>query len=464
MHVSHQVNIQFVIQTANSSGSPIFYDFSPVSMSSGSSKNTILAVLAGASAIALPLCCGPPGGFLRIAMISSFVFLAVMFRLRSWWSSVTVSLNDLLLRGNEDVHHAYLKANVESRRAVHARLQQTICPSIREIGPLRDRSVSNSESAPSSIESRPEPWSLFDGLPVTSATASSSSAPRDARGAWYSANPSSFVVRTKGYSDTGLKLPGGDAFYEMVGIDMVTQGGAKNLGVTHAENIRAKIAVLSEARADGSQWDPACGVPCMIILNFLVPMTGPSLFRPSNSTEPVVSMISYHTISTATLQQLALPQEQWSPALRLLHKFVAKQESKKGDMPLKMIGMCGNLLDLKVPQMLHGYNGKPCLATKSCTFRTAEMPSVLEFEIDTRVWAVICRQAIYSVMDRIPLADLLCGFCIEGNQEEDLPEQLLCCFGARHIDFVAAAKRTQSGPDDIYQGVEAASKAFDFKL
>jgi hypothetical protein len=370
--------------------------------------------------LVLPLCWGPPSGLSKLFMLLGFILL--------WWSNV--------------------------------------CPSIADSGSVRGKkSVSAEREESSSVESHPEPWSLFDSLPMTSPTASSSSSdPNDRRGAWYRADPRSFVLRTKGYSDTGLKLPGGDPFYDMLGIDVITEGGAANLGVTHAEKIRAKVKTLTETNADGTRWDPECGVPCMIILNFLVPMTGPSLFRPSKSGQPVVSIVSYHTISNATLQQLSLPREQWSPAFKLLRKFVAKQESKKGAMPLKMIGMCRNLSDLKVPQLLHRYNGKPCLATKSCTFRTAEMPSVLEFEIDTRVWAIICRQAIWTVMDRIPLADLLCGFCIEGNQEEDLPEQLLCCFGARHIDFAAAAKRTRDGPEGIYHGVQAASKAFDFKL
>ena len=201
----------------------------------------------------------------------------------------------------------------------------------------------------------------------------------------------------------------------------------------------------------------------MIIVNCLVPMTGPSLFSPASSADPVSSIITYHVLSPDVQRQLTLAQDQWPPALQLWRKFVARRESRKGCMPLKLIGFCQNLHELKVPKMLHGYNGKPCLATKSCTFRSSELPAVLELEIDVRSWAVICRQSIYSVMDRLPIANLLIGFVIEGTNEEDLPEQLLCCCGVRGLDFHAAFRHEDTVTDSRYEGIQRVSAPFNFE-
>ena len=151
-------------------------------------------------------------------------------------STATVSLNDLLLRGNDDAHQAYLQANVGNRCCVIPHSFDNTCASI-----ISDENTAESLSC-ASVEKESKLWSLFGGLPFSSSASSSTS--RGSCGSWYHADSSQFNVRTKGYSDTGLKLPGAAALYNMVGMDIVTKGGVTNLVKTQQDKIREKVIVF----------------------------------------------------------------------------------------------------------------------------------------------------------------------------------------------------------------------------
>ncbi|OLP80975.1 hypothetical protein AK812_SmicGene38542 [Symbiodinium microadriaticum] len=102
---------------------------------------------------------------------------------------------------------------------------------------------------------------------------------------------------------------------------------------------------------------------------------------------------------------------------------------------------CLNPEDVNVPEMLHEYNGKPCLITKSGYIVKDPAGEWCELGIDVRGWNVLdpagewCELGIdvrgWNVLaPRIldsPVLDLhKVRFLVQGTEDDELPEGLMC--------------------------------------
>jgi len=92
---------------------------------------------------------------------------------------------------------------------------------------------------------------------------------------------------------------------------------------------------------------------------------------------------------------------------------------------------------VKVPENFRSYNGKPCLITKCGYIVKDPGGEWLEIGIDVRGFNLLARTALAKLRNNLPLTRIHYGFLIQGVEDEELPEALLCdmhMYGINLID------------------------------
>merc|ERR1711972_885359 len=93
----------------------------------------------------------------------------------------------------------------------------------------------------------------------------------------------------------------------------------------------------------------------------------------------------------------------------------------------KAVACCMNPEAVHVPDMFHTYNGKPCLIAK-CGYIVKDplRGEWLEIGIDVRGFNILARKMLCSFRHLLPQTKIHYGFMIQGVEDDELPEGLLC--------------------------------------
>ncbi len=174
-------------------------------------------------------------------------------------------------------------------------------------------------------------------------------------------------------------------------------------------------------------------VPEYFVLHSQLPLSKPKMMGQSVD-GPSIQTCTIFRLRKETRETLNSEESKsWSPALRLLVEWSkrAPRDSKwKGR--LKLIMFAENPVEVGLPSMLTGYNGKPILLTKS----TELFAEKSYFEISTN-FAKFCylfRQAWSSYgIPALKTGDVSVGVTIEGRDDSELPEQILGCFSCHYL-------------------------------
>jgi hypothetical protein len=97
--------------------------------------------------------------------------------------------------------------------------------------------------------------------------------------------------------------------------------------------------------------------------------------------------------------------------------------------------------EIGFPDIVSGYNGKPVLVTKSAKLSYYPSPDqceIFEIEYDVRQWSILARKTLHSLRDKFKDAKCQLGMVIEGQTDDELPEQLLGCFRINFLDIMEA--------------------------
>ena len=287
-------------------------------------------------------------------------------------------------------------------------------------------------------------WTPFRSLPYGGGRS------KGAQHYWTKGNSSMFNIRSVGYKQSKEKQPSEAPLYECIGVDLVRSNELIS-GISASCPVFKNI-LSGEAPGDipypwwrykESKWSESLGIPRLLIINTQLPYSSPSLWSPqSTDSDPGFSIVSYYAISPSLAESLALGQgASEPPAVKLLKRLISEGKSSKEDTSLKTIGLVENMEDVGFPDIVSGYNGKPVLVTKSA--RLGFVPSkesceILEIEFDVRLWSILARKSLYSLREKLKDARCQIGMLIEGKSDDELPEQLLGCFGIHFLDMQEA--------------------------
>jgi hypothetical protein len=167
-------------------------------------------------------------------------------------------------------------------------------------------------------------------------------------------------------------------------------------------------------------------------------------FAGEDSKDSGCSIVSVHTVTDETLRQNG---DHPCAALRLFKEFCAQSDGPCVDRAtsltsgvLKGIATGENVDELGLPwvslPMVRNYNGTPALMTRSAHVHRGLHGDWLEVDIDVRFWCYAARSALYNLRDYLAKAVVHIGFCIQGCEDEELPEGMLCAVRLWHLDLV----------------------------
>eukprot|EP00656_Telonema_subtile_P035082 TRINITY_DN3908_c0_g1_i5.p1 TRINITY_DN3908_c0_g1~~TRINITY_DN3908_c0_g1_i5.p1 ORF type:complete len:270 (+),score=83.58 TRINITY_DN3908_c0_g1_i5:91-900(+) len=176
-------------------------------------------------------------------------------------------------------------------------------------------------------------------------------------------------------------------------------------------------------------------VPSTIVLNVMVPTASPSMFnqKTNGDTVNVVFCFVMRESTAAALQQL----HSAPAAVQLLDKYFRYAPHGHGDVAdrFKLLGKVCNWEEADLPTMLKGFNGKPCLVTKSGTWYSTwqDGAGYAELDCNTAYWCYMARKALHSSWKVIGKAVFDFGVVVEGRENSEQPEQMLASAHMNHV-------------------------------
>lgn len=247
---------------------------------------------------------------------------------------------------------------------------------------------------------------------------------------WRDLAAQEFLVRSAGYGNRHKnKEPSQPGLYNCVGVDVLKSD--KGVG-----NIIGRKAVGDFAwwkDENEGDWDPAWGVPRVLVVNCLLPIHSPMGF---GKKPPGCALVGYFRLSKAARVDLA--DGVIVPQMKCWKTLVEKGSSTKDGMSFKAIGQLPEKSLSELPAMLQGYNGKPVLVTQSANFLKDKLPELLEVDVDVGQWAFLARQTLYGYQGVLAKHAFHVGYLVEGRAEDELPESMLGTFCISGADLGAA--------------------------
>lgn len=256
---------------------------------------------------------------------------------------------------------------------------------------------------------------------------------------WNVPEAPTFMIRSKMYMKTKVKVPAETSIYKLIGCDIFSfetkvDHIVERIALPKAPGLGPKAMELPEEKR----------LPPLLVINMQLPTYTPTLF--GNHDGPGYSLVYY----------CALP-ENWEPdhvnnkaalemALRLVNDGVEQDGQNTRDR-LKLLPRIVNVDEWgeKAPlsgpelRLIRNYNGKPLLMRPQLRFYLGPDRKYFEIDVDIHRYAYIARRAFYGYVPKLKPAIFENAFVVQGNDENELPEVLLAAARIYRIDFTKLA-------------------------
>ena len=286
---------------------------------------------------------------------------------------------------------------------------------------------SSSAAAPAKVDRLlPGKVSPFECPPVERAAASSSTAevdfdrlfcdgPKNDH-AWTRCPGRAFNVRTgPNYAKTGKKLPSLDPLYDVADVYAFSCPDNKTPDLGRMFNLPKEDCLGPH------------GVPANLVLTVLLPDYAPALFA-SRQDGPGWAFAIGCRLSAAARQQLR--SGELSPALKLWKSVVGAPADSPLRKRLKCICGLANPSEIGFDKVTNGlvtkYNAKPFMCISSGVYH-AGATEYFGVEVDVHRWGKLALNGFNMVKQHIQHMRMRFGIVIQGETDEELPEQMLAC-------------------------------------
>lgn len=277
---------------------------------------------------------------------------------------------------------------------------------------------------------------------------------------WSKGNGEGLKVRCgPDYRKNGKKTESVGSMYTAMSCDAVR-------GESKIENIipqlmNGKLPSLPEIggesdRGGGSalQWTKNCPLPRVICINMMLPYTTgvnplrkdagcsfvgffhitPQTIKDIQSESPPAGVRLFKDFFDGPAGEPDGPNN--DPNRSLLQRLNKKLKKDQQSGLFKAIAQCVNPEDVNVPDMFHTYNGKPCLITKCGYILRDPAREWLEIGMDVRGFNILARKMLCSFRHLLPRTKIHYGFLIQGIEDEEMPETVLCDMYVHGIDML----------------------------
>lgn len=255
------------------------------------------------------------------------------------------------------------------------------------------------------------------------------------RHSWYQLAGQSCQVRLPDYQKKGEKGPSDPPIYDVVMMDTFTcKQKVKNIG----RKVRLPERFFQSRRG--------LPLPACFIVNWMIPDYAPAnpVWGKAQDDGEGQSLVYYMVLSDKTVEELKRPPAEWSPALKLLKRFVEGKDEGDGKSPprqrFKIITRLCNLsqcdLNAATRKLITQYNEKPFLARTTISLDT--QPDCFEVNIDVHNFGYMARVGLSGVRGMLQNMVFDVGFVIQGDDDSELPETLLGCARTAHLRLADA--------------------------
>ncbi|KAG7390107.1 hypothetical protein PHYPSEUDO_008810 [Phytophthora pseudosyringae] len=269
-------------------------------------------------------------------------------------------------------------------------------------------------------------------------------------GCWAQVDATRFNVRQgPNYRKTKLKAASAPALLELVAVDVYQVRVFSRVVASHLFPDNSRVICQSDVKADnvGSIVDlsglkPATGNLDLFIVNCQVPSYQPSnpLWGEKQGDGPGFNFVTYFAIPPAIREMLDAPADPPLQAVRLLKDFMQSQSwvSER----FKAIGIVVNpqeqTLGRAERHLLETYNGQPILTRPQHRFHRGD--GYFEVDVNAHDFNYIARKGLVGVSTHACNMILDFGFVLEGQEDHELPEQILGCVRLCNVDVRQAPR------------------------
>jgi len=236
---------------------------------------------------------------------------------------------------------------------------------------------------------------------------------------WETVSGESFQVRSKGYKTTKIKESSENSIYETVKVDAYTSPKK----VPHF----AQHVALSD---DGD----IEGVPINLVINVMLPRYAPNLVWAASGDGESWCIVLYCRLTEEA--QVAIRKKKDNEALKLWQKFIEAEKDSALKKRLKCIVRCMNAdqvgFNTASKALVSKYNGKPFLIRTTSSFYKAA--NYFEVDIDAHNFGKTARIGLYSCSEVAKAVVFDMCMLIEGDAEDELPEQILAGLQLDRLD------------------------------
>eukprot|EP00906_Rhabdomonas_costata_P020771 RCo030219 len=263
---------------------------------------------------------------------------------------------------------------------------------------------------------------------------------KEAMASWCNISARGFNVR-KGpdYRIHGQKEPSADALYEVFAVDTYQS-------TTKKPHFGQYVNLPEDTERSRT------GLPATIVINLMVPSYAPGFIYTAGDGEGWCVSI-YARLSQRSRR--ALYQNKPTPGMLLLKRFVEAQPGDPLRRRFKCIarnvnpGECG--FNAATRALIYKYNAKPFVVRDTSSFYLTDR--YFEIDIDVHRFGKPARIGLYGCSAVLTDMVLEWAFVLEGETNEELPEQILCALRLAHLDpaRVVPLRSTLPPPDAPYR-------------
>lgn len=267
-------------------------------------------------------------------------------------------------------------------------------------------------------------------------------APAAPRCHWSNGKAEEFKVRVgPNYSKYGKKADSaGPALYQLIAVDVFKNTVDAETRAMHTARFM-RLAAGEERLVP--EFDPKQSpLPRFFICNVQVPLTAPKMFG-KNDPEAGVSCVQYFELTRSTFE--AAKSIATAPAaVRELSRFF-REAFSNDDIArrFKVVGTINNVAEVGLPSMFQSYMGKPAIIFKTGRLYAGVLDntrahSYVEMDANVHDFAFLPRKAIYTMLDKVPQMHISFAYIVQGEEDEELPEQVFACADMTQLDLTRA--------------------------
>ena len=255
---------------------------------------------------------------------------------------------------------------------------------------------------------------------------------------WREGDPSTMQVRSHGYKTNKKKVPCPFDLYECVEVDVFESK-------KRVPDVASRV-VLPKVAFDNDIGPKTWTAPDLFVISIALPTDPPKLYggdstngggftitmylKMRQETRDILRRVTANGYNPSDEKRVGDPNQNKVNAARLFDEWCRRAPTDDNFMArFKVIPQGNNLAEIGIPLWITKYNGKPFLIKRpgqtGFLYRHPEK-SCMEFDISLHPFPYLAKQGICYLKDGYFKSILATfGFCIEGSNDDELPECLI---------------------------------------